>query len=278
MNKNIILFLVIAVFNIAVILNGCSNSGNNPTTNNTSDFRDKVASINNKNNDSSKAQDSTTQDDLSEDDKNKSNTYEIIDKDYNKNDVKINYPQIKNLSNQKKIEVINKSLEDEALSILNRYAKENSNMNNITMDIDYEVKLKSDKYLSIVYKGYSYVKGAAYPISVFYTTNIDMEKGSRIRLSDYVNINNILIKLKDPHNVRVLSTEREAAEAQKNILINMDNAELLSMLEDADFYEANGEIEMPEIGVYSYMNEDSIVISLPVNHAIGDHAEFELEM
>lgn len=277
MRKFITVFLIIIVFNIVVVLSGCNNSSNNSVTNNTADLRDKVASINNKNDDSSKASDSATEKDISEGAKNKSNIYENMDKIYNKNNVKISYPQIKNLNDDKKINIINKYLEDEALSILNKYTKDDPNMNNLTIDIDYEVKLKSDKYLSIVYRGYSNVKGAVYPISVFYTTNIDMEKGSSIRLSDYANINDILIKLKDPHNVKVLSKEREVAEVQKNTLINMDNAELLSILEDADFYKANGEIQMPEIGAYSYMNEDSIVISLPVNHAIGDHAEFELE-
>lgn len=277
MNIKIISFLIIVMFSIAGVLSGCNNGSNNSINNNSADLKDKIASINNENDNTSKASDSTTEKDISEESKNKTKSYEIVDRTYDKNNVKINYPQIKNINDEEKLNTINKNLEGEALSILNRYIKDDTNLNDLTMDINYEIKLNSDKYLSIVYNGYSNVMGAAYPISVFYTTNIDVEKGSRIRFSDYANISDILIKLKDPHNVKVLSKEREVAEVQKNTLINMDNAELLSILEDADFYEANGKIEMPEIGAYSYMTEDSIVISLPVNHAIGDHAEFELE-
>lgn len=270
MKIKIIALLLFAVLSITGELGGCNNSKNNSVTNSSSDFERRAALNDNKANIS-------TEGAVSETEKENKANYEIVSKTYSKNNVKINYPQIKNLDDKEKLNLINRNLEEEALSILDRYTKDDSSLNNVTLDVNYEVKLKNNKYLSLVYAGYSNVEGAAYPTSVFYTTNMDMEKGSRIRLSDYANINDIVVKLKDPHNINVLTKEKDLVELQRNVLVNMDNAELLTILEDADFYKANGKMEMPEIGAYSYMDGDNIVISLPVNHAIGDHAEFAVK-
>lgn len=272
MKIKIIVLLIFGTVSVTGAFSGCNNSKDNSVTNNSANIRRQETLNDNKANDSNEA--------VVSESKNKAAdkaSYEIVSKTYSKNNMKINYPQIKDLADKEKLNSINKNLEEEALGILDRYTKDDSNLNKVTLDVNYETKLKNDKFLSIAYVGYSNVEGAAYPTSVFYTTNMDMEKGSRIRLSDYANINDIVIKLKDPHNINVLTKEKDLVELQRNVLVNMDNAELLTILEDADFYKANGKMEMPEIGAYSYMEDDSIVISLPVNHAIGDHAEFAVK-
>ena len=172
--------------------------------------------------------------------------------------------------------MINKDLEDGALSILSMYAKDDPNLSELTMEINYEVKLKNNKYISIVYSGYSNVKGAAYSPSIFYTTNINLENGTIIKLVDYANVDNIVKKLKDLSNVKVLSDEKELKEAQKVTLMNIDDAELLSTLKDSDFHMENGKLALPEKGAYSYMDGDNVVISLQLNHALGDHGEFSV--
>lgn len=277
MKIKIIALLLFGTVSITGILGGCNNSKDNSVNNNSASFRGQADLNDNEADNSSKVEASETEKEDSKEAEGKGNSYEVVSKTYEKNNVKINYPQIKNLTDSEKLNSINKNLKEEALSILDRYTKDDTNLNNVTLEVNYEVKLKNDKYLSIAYEGYSNVEGAAYPTSVFYTTNMDMEKGSRIRLSDYANINDILIKLKDPHNINVLSKEKDLVELQRNVIVNMDNAELLTILEDADFYKANGKMEMPEIGAYSYMEDNNIVISLPVNHAIGDHAEFSVQ-
>lgn len=272
-----IAFSILVVCGITGALSGCNNSNNNSVATNSYNFGEKVDSADNKVDNSNKISDLSKEKEDSENSTNKSKEYEIINKTYNKNSVKINYPQIKNLTDSKKLNLINKELEEEALCILDSYLKDDTNLNQLTMDINYEVKLKNDKYISVVYTGYSNSKESAYPLSVFYTTNIDMEKGSSIRLSDYANITDILNKLKDSNNVTVLLDNKEVAEIQKVTLSNIDDTELRSMLEDADFYKVNGKVEHPKQGSYSYMDDDNIVVSLEVIHAMGDHAEFEVK-
>lgn len=279
MNAKLVVILMLITFNTVTILGGCNNSYNKNSTQN-STTTSSAADIKENNlsdkafKTSSDADNSDTIEDSSENSINKSNIYQITNKSYKKNYVKINYPQLQNSDNSKKLNTINKDLEDEALSILNTYIEEDANIDKLTIDVNYDIKLKNDKYLSIVYTGYSNLEGTAYPLSVFYTTNIDLEKGNSIRLSDYADIRDVLNKLKDSNNVKVLTEDKKLSDVQKNTLLNLESSELNNMLQSADFYRANGKIKIPKEGTYTYMDEDNIIVSIQISHVLGDHAEF----
>jgi len=213
---------------------------------------------------------------IKNDDVNNLTEYKINSKIYDKNKVKIIYPQISSLSDQVKQKAINKLLEEEALDILKGYLQDDPKLKNVTLKMNYEVKLKNNKYISVAYSGYGNVKGTAHPLSLFYTTNIDVEEGKGIRLSDYADITKVLTKLKNLKTVKVVAKEEELAEAQKSALMEMNDDQLLKILKDTDFYVENGKIKIPENGGFSYMEENNIIVSLPVSHAIGDHAEFSV--
>lgn len=224
-----------------------------------------------------KVSDTTKENESSKNLKEKSNEYELVSKNYNKNNVKINYPEIKNFNDDEKLKSINKYLKECALKVLDDYIKENPNLEAVNLNVNYDVKFKNEKYISIVYEGEVNVNGTAYPSSIFYTTNVDLESSNIIRLSDYSNVNDILNKLKDPKNIKVIAENDELAAAQKDFILNIGNDNLINMVKNADFHEVNTKIESPKDGVYSYFDKDGIVISLQVNHAIGDHAEFKLK-
>ncbi|MBN1065464.1 DUF4163 domain-containing protein [Clostridium botulinum] len=224
-----------------------------------------------------KVSDTTKEKESSKNLKEKSNEYELVSKNYNKNNVKINYPEIKKFNDDKKLKSINKYLKESALKVLDDYVKEDPNLEAVNLNVNYDVKFKNEKYISIVYEGEVNVNGTAYPSSIFYTTNVDLESGNIIRLSDYSNVNDILNKLKDPKNIKVIAENDELAAAQKDFILNIGNDNLINMVKNADFHEVNTKIESPKDGAYSYFDKDGIVISLQVNHAIGDHAEFKLK-
>ncbi len=227
--------------------------------------------------DSQKALDINKDKESSKNLKEKSNEYELVSKNYNKNNVKINYPEIKKFNDDKKLKSINKYLKESALKVLDDYVKEDPNLEAVNLNVNYDVKFKNEKYISIVYEGEVNVNGTAYPSSIFYTTNVDLESGNIIRLSDYSNVNDILNKLKDPKNIKVIAENDELAAAQKDFILNIGNDNLINMVKNADFHEVNTKIESPKDGAYSYFDKDGVVISLQVNHAIGDHAEFKLK-
>ncbi|AGX44301.1 PdaC/SigV domain-containing protein [Clostridium saccharobutylicum] len=279
MNAKLVVILMLITFNTVTVLGGCNNSYNKNSTQNSTTTSSAVDIKEDNLSDkafktSSDADNPDTKEYSSANSINKSNIYQITNKAYKKNDVKINYPQLQNSDNSKKLNTINKDLEDEALNILNTYIQEGANIDKLTIDVNYDIKLKNDKYMSIVYTGYSNLEGTAYPLSVFYTTNVDLEKGNSIRLSDYADIRDVLNKLKDSNNVKVLTQDKKLSDVQKNTLLTLESSELNNMLQSADFYRANGKIQPPKEGTYTYMDKDNIIVSIQINHVLGDHAEF----
>lgn len=277
MKLKLITTIVVLGLGITSILNGCNStsvatnsenkadSSNNEVKNDSSNEVISNEVINNKENenkveDSQKVSDTTKEKESPKNLKEKSNEYQVVSKDYSKNNVKINYPELKNSNENEKLKSINRYLQEGALKVLDDYVKDDPNLKAVNLNVNYDVKFKNEKYISIVYKGEVNVEGAAYPSSIFYTTNVDLESGNIIRLSDYSNVDDILNELKDPKNIKVIAKNDELAAAQKEFILNIGNDKLISMLKNADFHKVNGKIESPKEGVYSYLDKDSVVI------------------
>ncbi|WP_223263991.1 DUF4163 domain-containing protein [Paenibacillus sp. IHB B 3084] len=107
--------------------------------------------------------------------------YELIQAKYSENGIIIKYPQITKLKDAVKQKSLNQILKTEAVKGLHEYADSDTEVH---VEIDYEIKRQSERFLSIQYTGIRYVKDAAYPNHIFYTTNLDMKQALRLRLSD----------------------------------------------------------------------------------------------
>lgn len=241
----------------------------------TDDFQDK-SSINEEETEALNSSNSFSFKDKEE----QNNDYQIADKVYDKNNVNIKYPQITDNSNLPNIKSINKVIEEEALSIVDDYLNnsEDKELKDINLDIKYKVTLKNSQYISIVFEGQRSVQGGAYPVSVFYTINIDLNKGTSMRLADYADVNDIADRLKNFNNAEVLSKDKDISKMQKLAVENMQKREIWNILKEADFSIIDGKVQMPQYGAYSYLEGNNIVVSIEVNHAIGDHAEFIIKI
>jgi hypothetical protein len=115
--------------------------------------------------------------------------YKITESNDSKSDDKliynIKYPQISGLSDNEKQKKINSTLKDEALKVLKYY--ENP-FGSVELNIHYEIVLKNTNILSIQYWGLGSISNAAHPNSLFFTTNINIKKGDKLRLKDIVNM------------------------------------------------------------------------------------------
>lgn len=180
----------------------------------------------------------------------------------------INYPQITGLVANDKQERINEIIEDEALKVLNYY--ENP-FGSVEVTIDYNISLTTPDILSIQYTGIGTVSNAAHPNKLFYTTNIDIEKGTKIRLAD-------VIKIDSDFNQKFINGEFIALWTEQSEQIDLSEFSIENLQED--FTEADS---LDNIGtekqsdVFSYFTEDSLGISIPVPYAIGGHAEYEIK-
>jgi hypothetical protein len=193
-----------------------------------------------------------------------SNPYEITKATYTENNIKINYPQLTKSSDQQKEKTINQILKKEAIKVLNYYLPE---VQDLTLEINYEIKSKSPSLLSIQYTGVGYMNGAAHPNNHYYTTNIDIETGTILQLKDMINIDeNFVDNLKQ--NAKSMKPEHHG------ILNSIHPSDLLNMLTNADSLDNIGTENQSD--TFSYFTSDSLGISIPVSHAKGDHAEFEI--
>lgn len=185
------------------------------------------------------------------------------------NDISIQYPVISGLSNKIKQQKINDTIKANALKVYNYY--DYPDREHLDLDIEYLVSLKSDCILSIQYFGLGYIKGAAHPNKLFYTTTIDIKTGNRLRLLDLVNVEEGLLDMFVNGEFKPLCPKQEesALELYKNydelkkLFINADNMDYIGTDMQSD--------------VFSYLTKDSLGISVPVAFAIGGHAEFEIE-
>jgi hypothetical protein len=193
-----------------------------------------------------------------------SNPYEITKTNYTENNIKINYPQLTKSSDHQKEKTINQLIKKEAIKVLNYYLPD---LQDLTLEINYEIKSKSPSLLSIQYTGVGYMNGAAHPNNHYYTTNIDIETGTILKLKDMINIDeNFVDNLKQ--NAKSMKPEHQG------ILSSIHPSDLLNMLTNADSLDNIGTENQSD--TFSYFTSDSLGISIPVSHAKGDHAEFEI--
>ncbi len=186
-------------------------------------------------------------------------------------DITIKYPQIIFLEPNPGQNKVNEMIKEEAGKVMRYYDNSTEGLN---LEIDYQIQRQDEEMLSIQYAGVGYVEGAAHPNNLFYTTNVDLQKGNLIRLKDVVEINRDfaekLIAGKFQMAESAVATKEEILED-----LNMfTTEELIERFKNADSLDTIGTDKQSVI--FSYFTADSIGISVGVSHATGDHAEFLL--
>lgn len=250
MNKKIIVVISILV---SVSLSACtSKQVDTKTANN------NISQTNN----TSKVGSSTQNNSSQNNSENQSvATYQLFEETYKYKDTIIHYPQITGLDDIIKQNKINSIIKDDALY-------QRTNVDNLGVEIKYTIELNNTDILSIKYEGIEYFKGAAHPNDVFYTTNIDIATGSKLRLLDLVNIDHNLV------NSYRKGTYINFLGVSASDLTNKINAER----SDTDLIKAfNLADENNTSEVSSYLTSDNLVISTQEPFAIGSHAEFEIK-
>lgn len=193
-----------------------------------------------------------------------SQKYNLKESTYTSNDITVRYPQVTNLKDKNQQDCINKLIKDKAISQYDETIKNLEKEQTYEVDGNYDIKLDSAKILSIAYNSYNNMVPSAHPFNMFYTTNIDMETGKELTLSDFVpNIDDaFIIKLKDAKYVGSIDKIYEKQLFDEIFSYYSSNDELIKAIKNAPFYITN----------------DSIGISMPVSHVFGDFANLEIEL
>jgi len=246
------LCIIILIFMISFTLTGCKNN-NKIIDQSKTNITDKESSISPQ----------------SKDHRETTSNYQLTKKVYNTNNVTINYPQIINLGDDDQEKSLNEIIKNDALE---EFIKEADDT--LTVEINYNIQLESSNFLSIQYYGLSTMKGAAYPTNQFYTTNIDIKNGNRLKLADIIKIDDYFVKSFRNGSYVPVEPDNSELEAAVNQYINdISNEDLIKYFKQAD----SRNIEENPSSTYSYLTNDSIAISINVPHAIGDHVEYKLK-
>lgn len=134
-------------------------------------------------------------------------------------DIIIYYPQISGLDDQERQDKINEIIRQDARSVL----PEDNDLSKLNLELDYEIKWQGSNVLSIWYDGMEYYEEAAHPNNIIITTNIDMNRGSRIKFQDIFYIDQLLVENLLRKNTYVWplgSAEQEIMEYMQQELID----------------------------------------------------------
>ena len=137
----------------------------------------------------------------------------------------------------------------------------------LTLRIDSRVTLCDGNILSIIFEGTGNVQSAAYPNNLFYTLNIDMQSGNRIILTDVYYVDAAFASAY--RNSPFIQNDENLSEAMSEYIGLYPDDELVALLSSAD---------MDFSGIYSYFTNEKVGISITTLHALGDHAETEIDI
>lgn len=175
----------------------------------------------------------------------------------------IEYPILSNLRDEKTQEKVNALIKEKATQVISDL-KLNPASDTVSVKCNI-ISLDRSKAV-LTYEGSVKAESAAYPSGIFYTTTVDLNKGTLIGLSDYA----------DPYTMAgyivsddcVISKPADSAEV-KEAVKSKSLDEYWEILKQCDFT-ADGLTGFPQS--FSYENQGSIYISIPTAHAVGDYA------
>ena len=194
---------------------------------------------------------------------------------YTTGNISIEYPVVSNLSKAAVQEKINKLLNEHALEFIKAYGV---NESKDSLTVKCRVVSADRRRLTAVYTGSYMPDGGAHPVSLFYTNTIDTALGEDMGLTNYA----------DPYTLAgyVLSGDCQFADAdaalEKELMEVKNDTDIetyTEMFRRADFpwkapkttsKDSDEAVKFPE--VFSYEEQGTIYVSIPVPHALGDYA------
>ena len=182
---------------------------------------------------------------------------------YKDGKVSIEYPILSNLRDDKTAETVNGLIKENATRIVkDNDLKPASDTVQIKCNI---ISLDRSKAV-LTYEGSMKAEGSDSPSAVFYTTTIDLNKGTLIGLSDYADAYTMAgYIVSDDCVISKPADSKAAMEYVKSKSVE----EYWEILKKCDFT-ADGLTGFPE--AFSYENQGNIYICIPTNHDVGDYA------
>lgn len=198
--------------------------------------------------------------------------YSIETELYCEDEISIKYPQVRDLDDDMKEKEINNLIKDDLIKVgIHREGWQHRGK--LVLSLDYEIKMQTDKILSILYIGDSYFY-TGFPIreddyrhtSQAYAININLENVTKLELSDFTNIDMELVKkvknAKYATNRAVIGGIRTGEDLQEEVRSDWDDC-LLSEFK-SDYYHM------------FCVTPDSLILGVSISLAGGHYALVEI--
>lgn len=175
----------------------------------------------------------------------------------------IEYPILSNLRDSNTEEAVNALIKENATRILTDYDLDPSAD---TLEITCNMVSLDRSKAVMAYKGSLMVSGGAHPVNIFYTITVDLNKGTLLGLSDYADAYTMAgYILSDDCIITMPSGDSSDV---NEYLKSQDINDLWAILKECDF--TSGSEGFPQ--AFSYENQGSVYMAVPVPHALGDYA------
>lgn len=203
--------------------------------------------------------------------KSDSYEYDIVTVTYHEENVVVEYPKLTNYHDEEKQEAINELIKTAAVKPYQDTIASLDSDQKYEAEGSFEIKLKNEKILSIAYTSYNNITPSAHPYHLFFTTNIDLNTGKQLFLTDFVSEidNDFIHTLKEAKYVGDIESEYEQNIRNMAFGLYENDEKLISELTRS---------QEGTNGIYVYVTEGALGISMPVAHVAGDHAEFEISI
>ena len=189
---------------------------------------------------------------------------------YKDGKVSIEYPILSNLRDTDTEKKVNELIKETATKLVTAYEL-NPETDTVSVKCDV-ISLERTKAV-LSFSGDLSTDGAAHPTSLFYTMTVDLSKGTLKGLSDFADPYTMAGYIVSDDCIITKSVDDTAA---KEYLSSQDVNLIWDILKKSDFTSAD-DGTFPE--AFSYVNQGTVYISVPVSHALGDYVivEFHTE-
>ncbi len=140
------------------------------------------------------------------------------------------------------------------------------------LNIVYEIKSNNKEVFSVLYRADFNSSFVAHPSNLVYTTNLDKNRNKRLRLADIVILSEAFVK--DFRTWEPIAYDQENKEMRKaamDYIGNITDQDLLKGFRSSDRIGSGN-----PWGIYSYLTNNSLGISIEVPHYAGDQIQFEV--
>ena len=180
--------------------------------------------------------------------------------------VKLVYPQLKNMENTELQDTINENMKQMVMQDISEDGLS-------AYELQYETATQGTGILSVIFRGYCNYEGTAHPSNLIRTVNLDLTTGKNLRLKDYADMAQIVSGLETGSGYEILSEGVDSADFSAFLNNGYVTDYAMTLLDyDVDW----NNLSLIPTG-YSAIRNNHVVLFVEAEHAMGDYVELEFD-